>query len=114
MVPPIKQPILPFDDLGLVSSDDLRLASQIGLSLAITWQKKYEQVQLRPEIPVISTNITPFIECIIPLKSPVITDSHGHNCIVSSIHLSSLFTTEPSFSVTSTPGILRANVIAQR
>ena len=40
MVPPIKQPILPFDDLGLVSSDDLRLASQISLSLAITWPKK--------------------------------------------------------------------------
>ena len=31
-------------------------------------------------LSVISTNITPFIECIIPLKSPVITGSHGHNC----------------------------------
>ena len=31
-------------------------------------------------LSVIRTNITPFIECIIPLKSPVITGSHGHNC----------------------------------
>lgn len=46
MVPPIKQPqpILPFDDLGLVSSDDSRLASQISLSLG-NGKKKYHQVK---------------------------------------------------------------------
>jgi len=53
----------------------------------ISFQNNVKLVQLWPEIPVISTKKTPFIECIIPFITPY----NGHNCVHSPQLLRSQF-----------------------